>query len=483
VTHAADSESRLPAGRRVDIGELNRRATLEPKQHRTAASLPFDDIIVMDEYRTVCDLLEAGAPVVFVTGNAGTGKSTLIRYLRHVINEQTVVLAPTGVAALNVEGVTIHSFFHLPPRIIEEDDIKRLHDRKLYQKLELLIIDEVSMVRCDLMDSVDRFLRKNRENGAPFGGVQLLLIGDLFQLPPVVPRQEWDVLEAKGYASPHFFSALCLQKASLVPVELTSVYRQEDAAFVDMLDRIRVGDDVDEVTAELNRRCSVQGAARADITLTCTNNQADRINGEELQRLPSREYIFTGSLEGRFSIEHDRLPSPIDLRLKEGARVMFTRNDDQRRWVNGTMGTVREIGDTGIWVELGSQPSGRVHDVTPVTWETYRYSYDLARDQIVAEPVGKYTQYPLMLAWAVTIHKSQGKTMDNVLVDLGTGAFASGQAYVALSRCRSLEGMRLARPIRPTDIICDPIVKRFYLALSEMTDRANDMRAPETDLD
>jgi len=474
----ADPERRLHAGGPVDIGELNRRATLERQPNRTAASLPFDDIIVMDEYRTVCALLEAGSPVVFVTGNAGTGKSTLIRYLRHVINKQTVVLAPTGVAALNVEGATIHSFFHLPPRIIEEDDIKRLHDRKLYQKLELLIVDEVSMVRCDLMDSVDRFLRRNRENAAPFGGVQLLLIGDLFQLPPVVPRLEWDVLEAKGYASPHFFSAFGLQKASLVPVELTSVYRQEDAAFVDMLNRIRVGDDVDEVTAELNRRCSVQGTAGADITLTCTNNRADRINAEELQRLPSRECSFTGSIEGRFSLDHDRLPSPLDLRLKEGARVMFTKNDDQRRWVNGTMGTVREIGDTGVWVQLTSPSTGRVYDVTPVTWETYRYSYDAARDQILAEPVGKYTQYPLMLAWAVTIHKSQGKTMDNVLVDLGTGAFASGQAYVALSRCRSLEGMRLARPIRPSDIICQPIVKRFYLALGEMTGRAEEVRAP-----
>ena len=480
MTHA-DSGRKPPSGKPVDIGELNRRATLECKQPGpgTAARLSFDDIIVMDEYKTVCELLTAGCPVVFVTGNAGTGKSTLIRYLRHVIEKQTVVLAPTGVAALNVEGVTIHSFFHFPPRILEEDDIKLVRDRKLYRKLELLIIDEVSMVRCDLMDSVDRFLRKNRGSSAPFGGVQLLLIGDLFQLPPVVPRQERDGLKSRGYASPHFFSAFGLQGASLVPVELTSVYRQEDIAFVDLLNRVRVGDDVDEVTAALNRQCYAQSTERADITLTCTNNQADTINREELQRLPSPEHSFLGSIEGRFSLEHDRLPSPIDLRLKENARVMFTKNDEQRRWVNGTMGIVRELDAGGILVEVTSQSSGLVHDVTPVTWETYKYSYDPGKDQIVSEPIGKYTQYPLMLAWAVTIHKSQGKTMDNVLVDLGTGAFASGQAYVALSRCRSLEGMRLARAIRPTDIMSDPLVKRFYLALAEMIGQPEQKPLPQ----
>ena len=451
----------------VSIGELNRRATPERAQPRPGegATLRFDDIIVMDEYKTVCDLLAAGCPVVFVTGNAGTGKSTLIRFLRNVIEKQTVVLAPTGVAALNVEGVTIHSFFHFPPRILEAEDIKLVHDRKLYRKLELLIIDEVSMVRCDLMDSVDRFLRMNRGNSAPFGGVQLLLIGDLFQLPPVVPRHEWDVLEARGYASPHFFSAFGLQEASLVPVELTSVYRQKDVEFVDLLNRVRIGEDVDQVTAELNRRCCMASAVRADITLTSTNRQADTINIEELRRLPSPERSFPGNIEGKLSLDGDRLPSPIDLRLKKNARVMFTKNDDQRRWVNGTMGIVREV-DMGILVELTSQSSGLVYEVSPVTWETYKYSYDSGKDQIVANTVGTYTQYPLMLAWAVTIHKSQGKTMDSVLVDLGTGAFASGQAYVALSRCRSLEGMRLARAIRSTDIICDPIVKRFYLALA-----------------
>lgn len=455
----------------VDISELNRRATREIERPKRSAIVPppLDGIDITDEYRTVRALLEASCPVVFVTGNAGTGKSTLIHYLRSVLDRRLVVVAPTGVAALNAGGVTIHSFFHFPPRIHEEKDIKLVYDNKLYQKLELLIIDEISMVRSDLLDSIDKFLRKNRSSDVPFGGVQLLLLGDLFQLPPVVPSQEYDVLKAKGYASPHFFSSFSLQKTSMVPVELTSVYRQEDRSFIDLLNQVRIGDNLDFVTAEVNRRCSQRGVPRAEITLTCTNNRADQINREELRRLTSREYVFKGTIEGQFSLEHDRLPSPFDLRLKSGARVMFTKNDEQRGWVNGSIGIVREIDQGMIRVELVGDSRGRVCDVAPATWETFKYSYDPEEDLIVALRVGRYTQYPLMLAWAVTIHKSQGKTLDNVLVDLGSGAFASGQVYVALSRCRSIDGIWLARPIRKTDVKCDPIIKRFYLALSEMT--------------
>lgn len=473
----AETVKKLLGIRPVDVSELNRRAAREVEKPSPKAVLeaPFDGIIV-DEYRTVHALLEGGCPIVFVTGNAGTGKSTLIRYLRSVLNRKFVVVAPTGVAALNVGGVTIHSFFHFPPKIHEEEDIKLVYDRKLYKKLELLIIDEVSMVRSDLMDSIDNFLRKNRSDHRPFGGVQLLLIGDLFQLPPVVPKQERDVLKAKGYASPYFFSSFSLQKTSLVPLELTSVYRQEDRSFIDLLNRIRIGDEVDFVTSEVNHRCSQPNAPRTDITLTCTNNRADQINREELQRLTSREYSFMGRIEGQFSLEHDRLPSPIDLRLKACARVMFTKNDEQRRWVNGSIGIVRGIDQGGIRVELVSDSCGLVCDVLPAVWETFKYSYDPEEGRILARKVGQYTQYPLMLAWAVTIHKSQGKTLDNVLVDLGSGAFASGQAYVALSRCRPAAGIHLARPIRKTDVKCDPMIKRFYLALADMIKQTEDIQ-------
>lgn len=467
----------------VDVSELNRRATREVERPSPKAALrdPLDGIVITDEYKKVRALLEAGCPVVFVTGNAGTGKSTLIRYLRTVLDRRLAVVAPTGVAALNAGGVTVHSFFHLPPKIHEEEDIKLVHDRKLYQKLQLLVIDEVSMVRCDLMDSVDKFLRKNRSNNTPFGGVQLLLVGDLFQLPPVVRKHEWDVLRPKGYASKYFFSSFSLQNTSLVSVELTFVYRQEEGTFVGLLNRIRTGDDLECVTAELNQRCFQLDSFCPDITLSCTNNAADQINRDELQRLPSRECSFKGRIEGQFRIEEDNLPSPLNLRLKVGARIMFTKNDEQHRWVNGTLGIVQETAQGSIRVKLVSDSRGMVCDVLPVTWETYKYVYDPEQDRIVASKVGQYTQYPLMLAWAVTIHKSQGKTLDNVLVDLGYGAFASGQVYVALSRCRSIEGIRLACPIRKTDVKCDPVIKRFYLALAEMKGNAGREQPAATD--
>jgi len=457
--------------------ELNRRATLEvgkPKP-KVIAVAPPNGIVVTKEYKTARTLVEAGYPVVFVTGKAGSGKSTLIEYLRNTLNRRLAVVAPTGVAALNVGGVTIHSLFHFPPKIHEDEDIKLVYDRKLYQKLELLIIDEVSMVRSDLMDSIDKFLRKNRSNNTPFGGVQLLLIGDPFQLPPVVQKQEWDVLKAKGYASPYFFSAFSLQKTSLVPLELTSVFRQKDSFFIDLLDRIRTGDEPDFVIAEVNRQCNQKKPLHTDITLTCTNAKADQINSEKLQRLTSKEYSFMGTIEGQFSIGYDRLPSPMDLRLKSGAHVMFTKNDEGGRWVNGSIGIVREVNQGRIRAELISDPPGMICDVLPATWETYKYSYDPDEDRIVALKVGSYTQYPLMLAWAVTIHKSQGKTLDNVLVDIGSGAFAYGQVYVALSRCRSIQGISLACPIRITDVKVDPIIKRFYLALSEINGQNEDI--------
>lgn len=455
----------------VDVSELNRRATGEAEHSapQSTGGDSLDNIVITDEYRTVCEFLKADCPVVFVHGNAGTGKSTLIRYLGTVLDRRMVVVAPTGVAALNAGGVTIHSFFQLPPRIHEERDIKLVNDRKLYQKLQLLVIDEVSMVRCDLMDSVDRFLRKNRSNDTPFGGVQLLLVGDLFQLPPVVPNNEWDVLRSKGYTSPYFFNSNGMQKTSLRSVELTRVYRQQNSAFVDLLNRIRTGDDLDSAIAELNRRCYPREDFSPDITLTCTNNRADQINLDQLQRITSTEYSFRGTFEGQFRIGVDKLPAPLDLRLKVGARVMFTKNDEQRRWVNGTLGVVRAIKKRHIRVELVSDSQGTVCNIHPVTWETYKYKYDPEQDTIVAHKVGQYSQYPLMQAWAVTIHKSQGKTLDKVCVDLGSGAFAFGQAYVALSRCCSIEGLCLARPIRNTDVRSDPVIRRFYAALAEMS--------------
>lgn len=469
IMNIMDTVKRLLGVKPINIGELNRRATREPLREIPAQTIknPLEGVHISDEYKTVESLLNAGCPAVFVTGNAGTGKSTLIQYLRTVLKKKLVVVAPTGVAALNVGGVTIHSFFQLPPKIHEDEDIKLLYDRKLYQRLELLIIDEVSMVRCDLMDSIDNFLRKNRDSDIPFGGVQLLLIGDLFQLPPVVPKQENLVLKAKGYTSPYFFSSLCLQKSSIIPIELTSAFRQDDSSFISLLNSVRIGKDIEQATDIINARCYRKKESAPDITLTCTNNTADQINEKELRQIKEKEYVFKGEIKGRFSLEEDKLPSPINLRLKVGAHVMFTKNDDCRRWVNGTLGIIRSIDPTSIGVELMTDHKGQYYDVKRVTWATYKYAYDPVKDQIVADKAGEYTQYPLMLAWAVTIHKSQGKTLENVTVDLGSGAFASGQVYVALSRCRCIEGISLQRPLRKADVKCDPLIKRFYTAMTE----------------
>jgi len=453
----------------VRVGALNEAAMTRPRSptKSTSSDLSLASIMIPPAYEQAQALIEAECPLIFVSGNAGTGKTTLIRHLLRKLNCRSVVLAPTGVAALNAGGSTVHSFFRFPPKIQDAADIQPPTDRALYQKLQLLILDEVSMLRCDLMDAIDVFLRKARRNQAPFGGVQLLLVGDLFQLPPVVPLAEREVLEARGYASPYFFSANSLQDMALCHVELDQVHRQTDANFVSLLNRLRVAEDTEEVVTEINRHCYGMAVSEHQIILTATNKVADHINELALVHLSSPEHLFTGTVEGTFRIGRDRLPSPADLRLKVGSQVMFTKNDDQQRWVNGSLGVVRGFSEGAVQVQMTGGSTDAVCDVVPASWETYEYRFDSAEKRIISQKIGEYRQYPLMLAWAVTIHKSQGKTLDRILVDLGSGAFATGQAYVALSRVRSLDSVRLARPLRVTDVRCDPAIIRFYQGLRE----------------
>lgn len=422
-------------------------------------------IAVTPEYEDVRRLVESQRKVVFVTGNAGTGKSTLIDYLRSSLRKKLAVVAPTGVAALNARGATIHSFFHFPARILQDDDIKVGADPEIYRRLELLIIDEVSMVRADLLDAIDLSLRRNRSNPHPFGGVQLVLVGDLFQLPPVVTDEAKEILSAKAYESPYFFSSHVFKRIEMEAVELTRFFRQEDREFIELLNRVRIGDSPERVAEELNSKCSHGETDDNKVVLTGTNYLAERINALELAKLGGKDYLYAAQSKGSFSGDGDRFPSPQELHLKVGAHVMFTRNDEQKRWVNGSLGVVRRLEEGRVFVELVGGNAQGLREVTPATWKTYRYRYDRKQDALEAREAGRYTQYPLMLAWAVTIHKSQGQTLDNVLLNLGQGAFASGQLYVALSRCRSIEGIHLARRIRPADIICDPEVKRFHESL------------------
>ena len=385
--------------------------------------------------------------------------------MRQTFEGNIVVVAPTGVAALHIEGVTIHSFFRFPPRIITDDDIKLIRDRRLITKLKVLIIDEVSMVRSDTIDAIDKFLRFNRESNEPFGGVQLLLIGDLFQLPPVVNQKDRQAIQLMGYESHYFFSAKVFENCSLASKELTKIYRQSDKKFINLLNNIRLQKNLDQTLPVINQRSTkVSSQDETRITLSCTNAVADKMNAQEMAKLTGELRTFEGIVSGKFVIEREKLPSPMNLALKEGAQVMFTKNDAAHRWVNGTLGKVIEFEDESVRIEVEGKYDN-VYDVQRVVWETFKYTYDEQRQRIVPERIGSYTQYPLMLAWAVTIHKGQGKTLEKLLVDLGSGAFDFGQVYVALSRCRSLEDIHLAKPIQAQDVKCDPVIKRFYNTL------------------
>lgn len=427
---------------------------------------PLEGIEITEKYNKVLSAIRAGAPMIFVTGKAGTGKTTLIDVIRHKIDKKTVVVAPTGIAAINAKGATIHAFFRFPPKIIQNDDIKQLYDRRLIHKLELLIIDEISMVRADVIDGIDSFLRINRENNEPFGGVQVVLIGDLFQLPPIVSSDERNVLIQMEYESEYFFSAQKLQDEKILPIELDKIFRQEERHFIKALNDIRCGENIESALSMINRHAYVVDyIAKSEVMLSCTNDVADRKNMDELDRIKLKMYEFEGKFKGEFFLNEKKLPSPLILQLKQGAQVMFTKNDPRKRWVNGTVGVIKAIKQDMIKVELIHHKGNPVYDVKSVSWKKYKYEYDVESDRIVATVNAEYIQYPLMLAWAITIHKSQGKTLDKVYINLARGAFAAGQVYVALSRARTLNNVRLARPIYASDVKCDENIKRFYQSI------------------
>ncbi|MBT8572600.1 AAA family ATPase [Polynucleobacter paneuropaeus] len=427
------------------------------------------EIEITPDYQAVINAIERQDPYIFVSGKAGTGKTTLIGYLREHIPGNVVVVAPTGVAALQVKGVTIHSFFRLPPRLIfPEEDIKPLRDKRLYKDIRLLIIDEISMVRADVVDAMDLFLRENGPHkGEPFGGIQVLFVGDLFQLPPVVSSSDMEVLAQRGYEGPYFFYAMALYRKDVTMIELTKIFRQKDERFAELLNRIRINQNIDEALDILNHECFTNAKEIDDqtITLTTTNARADQINGAGLRALETDIKTYASKSTGKFSVDERNLPSAANLVLKVGARVMFTATDPNfpKRWVNGTVGVVRELLPDKVKVLVQKGPYSNTVEVTTHQWESYRYEHDMMSGKISPQIIGTYEQIPLMLAWAVTIHKSQGKTLDKVKVDLSSGTFASGQVYVALSRCRSIEGITLQRPIEPKDVSCDAEIKRFYL--------------------
>jgi hypothetical protein len=406
--------------------------------------------------------------LVFLTGKAGTGKTTFLREVRQSSKKKLAIVAPTGVAAINAGGMTIHSLFQLPfgplpPNSNERPELSyNPEKRALLQSLELLIIDEISMVRPDVLDQIDLILRNVRGNRYPFGGVQLLLIGDLAQLSPIIREEEW-VLLRRFYATPYFFSSLVLQQSPYVRIELDKVYRQSDESFVQILNEMRGQQLSAESLERLNARCVPHfrpDGSDPYITLTTHNRTAQAINQEWLDALDAPETVYTATIRGEFP--GDAYPTDTSLKLKPGAQVMFVKNDSspEKRYYNGKIGTVTRLEPDTVYV---STPDGREIAVQALEWSNVKYQAE--GEQINETNAGSFAQIPLKTAWAITIHKSQGLTFDKAVIDVAA-AFAHGQAYVALSRCRSLEGLVLRSPVNPQNIIGDPAVTRFDLQAS-----------------
>ncbi len=394
---------------------------------------------------------------VLITGRAGTGKSTLLDYFRTVTSKKIAVLAPTGVAAVNVSGQTIHSFFRFRPDVTP-DKVEKVDD-PLYKRLDAVVIDEISMARADLLDCIDRFLRLNgRTSSEPFGGLQMIFIGDLYQLPPVVRGADERRIFEEHYGSEYFFDSRAFKSADFEYIELEKIYRQTDETFIGLLNGIRNKTITDEEVELLNARCIGDDRVLPEdaIYLTTTNAMAKDRNDAELSKLKGRMHTFTAEVDGDFPRES--FPTDPVLKIKKGAQVMLLNNDPSGRWVNGTIGTVRSIKRDCLSVKISG--IGEV-EVQPFTWKNYRFFWDDRSEAVETVVAGTFTQMPVRLAWAITIHKSQGKTFDRAVIDIGRGTFAPGQLYVALSRCRALEGIFLEKRVSRAHAWIDPRVVKF----------------------
>ena len=444
------------------------------------------------EFNKAIDYILNTDKTIYLTGKAGTGKTTFLKYLKKVTHKRMVVLAPTGVAAINASGETIHSFFHIRPSVYIPEDPLRTADGELnelsmksifkhlkYSKskvelirnLEAIAIDEVSMVRCDIMDVIDKILRLYRDSTKPFGGVQMILVGDAYQLPPIVKKEEQEILKS-SYDGIFFFDSKVMEQIinnnQLIYVELQKVYRQDDSKFIELLDRVRINDMQDKDFALFDSKINKDkftNENKSHIILTTTNVKVNYINEKRLAALPTQSKVYNAVVTGTFA-EKER-PTDIALELKVGAQIIFIRNDKENRYYNGKLGVVKHLGEKFLLIETETN-NGEKIDVTvhPETWKSVSYKWNKTENVIEEEILGTFMQLPVRLAWAITVHKSQGMSFDRVMADLGN-SFETGQVYVALSRCRSLEGLLLSSKIKPQSIIADPRVIEFSKNMSE----------------
>ncbi len=458
--------STFPACRYIEIITLNMKEYIEILKNDSIGATENDKLQeneaplqLGEEQLFAYNLLENTSKNLFITGKAGTGKSVLLRHFVQNTSKRVLVLAPTGVAAVNVQGQTLHSFFAFDHNVLDPEKVWiNVETAKILKYTDALIIDEISMVRSDVMECVNRKFQLALKNNLPFGGVQLIAFGDLFQLEPIVADKEVRKYLEQSFGGAHFFFAPAIQLSDLHTYELKHIYRQKDKYFQGLLNDIRYGSPLRSTIDEINNQTGAIPADANIITIASTNQIVTMINSKRLSALPGEIFSFKAELSGDLR-ECIQYTNPI-LKLKVGAQVMLLRNkwkDGELLWANGTLTKIVKLSANEIWVSI----NGKNYKIDQVTWDTRKHKYDEKTGKIITETVAKFTQYPLCLAWAMTIHKAQGKTFQNVIVDFGRGAFTHGQAYVALSRCSSLAGLYLAKPLKRQDIIVDPAVSDF----------------------